>query len=429
MDKKINILIYPAGGENALEVKEALSKKVNINVYGASSKKDHAVYVYKNFFYAPNVNDSNFIRDFNKLLDGFQIDFIIPTHDTVALKLSENSEQLISKPVTSCFDTNLICRHKSLIYNLFRESKFGIKYFSEISEIEQYPCFIKPDVGEGGKNSLIIYSESELIHNLEKFSNHKMLITEYLPGKEFTVDCFTDRFGKLRFVGPRTRERIFGGISVNASTIEDPIFNNIAVEINSKIKFRGYWFYQVKEDHRGQLKIMEVSSRPAGTMALYRQRGINFILLAIYDLLEYDYQIIDNKMNVELDRYLMARYKLDYKFDSIFIDFDDTIVFDNKINPNCLILLYQAKEKKIPVILLTRHKDEIKKSLNKYCISAELFNKIIVVNENMAKEDFIEYNSPIFIDNSFSERLRVYKRFNIPVFDTDNITALIDWKE
>ncbi|GIW68026.1 MAG: carbamoylphosphate synthase large subunit short form [Candidatus Parcubacteria bacterium] len=427
MDRPVNVLIYPSGSENALEVKDALSYKLNITIWGASSRKDHSIYVYQNYFEAPNVNEESFLEQFNLLLTKHKIDFIIPTHDTVSLKLSELKNELKAILISSDYETNRVCRYKKETYKLFTKYDFCPKVYDDINLVDNWPIFIKPNIGEGGKNSFIAENlkEFECIKTLLKQDS---LILEYLPGKEFTVDCFTDKNGNLRYIGARERNRIWGGISVNSRTVSNQRIFDIAKIINHKLKFRGYWYFQVKEDNDGNLKLLEISTRPAGTMALYRQRGINFMLLSIYDFIGYEYKILDNGYNVELDRSLFAKYNFDYEYDSIYLDFDDTLVFNNKINRFCLLLLYQCKEKGIPVILLTRHKDDIYNTLERYDISKSLFEKIIVLKDNDKKVGFIKHHKPLFIDNAFSERLQVYEELKIPVLDTDNITLLLDWK-
>lgn len=429
MDKKINVLIYPSGGENALEVKEALSYKVNINVFGASSKDDHSRFVYKNFFMAPNVNDNNFIDLFNKLLKKYKIDIVVPTHDTVALKLSQWQDRINAIVITSNFETNKICRHKFLIYNTFRDFDFCPRFYAKIDEITEFPVFVKPDEGAGGKNTFIAFNIEDVAHFIKLKKQEKYIYVEYLPGKEYTVDCFTDMTRQLRYVGVRERKRIWSGISVNTVTVRDERFNKIAESINSILNFHGYWFFQIKEDKNGDLKLMEVSTRPAGTMGLYRQRGVNFILLSIYDFLGYNYEIIDNRYNIELDRCLFSRYKLDYEYNAIYIDLDDTLIFGEKVNRYCLLLLYQAKEKGIPVLLLSKSNCDVYAKLRKYNIDSALFSKIEILGEYEKKSDYIKHKKAIFIDNSFKERFEVYKELGIPVLDTDNIIILIDWRE
>lgn len=429
MDKKLNILIYPSGGENALEVREALSYKVNIQIFGASSKDDHSKYVYKNFFICPNVNDDNFLMRFNELLERYQINVIIPCHDTVALKLSEWRDQINATIITSDYETNKKCRYKILTYKALSSFSFIPKIYSKIKEIKEYPVFIKPNEGAGGKGTFVAYKCEEVQKFLDLHNENDYIIVEFLPGKEYTVDCFTDKNRNLRYVGARERRRIWGGISTRATSVTDNKFIDIAESINYTMKFRGYWFYQVKEDSSGNLKLLEVATRPAGTMCLYRQRGINFMLLSIYDFLGYDYEMIDNGYSVELDRCLFARYTFDYNYDSIYLDFDDTLIFNGKVNKYCLLLLYQAKEKGISVILLTKSVANVYDKLNHYHIPTTIFSKIEAINENENKADYIRHKRPIFIDNSFEERYKVKLKLNIPVLDTDNIPLLLDWRE
>lgn len=46
---KVNVLIFPAGEINSVELHDALSHNVNINVFGCSSVDRHGEYVFKNY--------------------------------------------------------------------------------------------------------------------------------------------------------------------------------------------------------------------------------------------------------------------------------------------------------------------------------------------------------------------------------------------
>ena len=45
------------------------------------------------------------------------------------------------------------------------------------------------------------------------------------------------------------------------------------------------------------------------------------------------------------------------------------------------------------------------------------------------KTNYIEPKAAIFVDNSAKERLEVYEKYKIPVFDVDGIEVLADWKK
>ena len=61
------------------------------------------------------------------------------------------------------------------------------------------------------------------------------VICEYLPGREYTVDCFTDKNSELRAILPRTRDRLLAGVTVSSVNLEisDDI-RQIAETINSR---------------------------------------------------------------------------------------------------------------------------------------------------------------------------------------------------
>ena len=67
-------------------------------------------------------------------------------------------------------------------------------------------------------------------------------------------------------------------------------------------------------------------------MGLSRNKGINFPLLTIYNNLNIDTKIIENKFNIEVDRAFINRYKIDYHYDTVYIDFDDTLIIKEKVN-------------------------------------------------------------------------------------------------
>ena len=81
----------------------------------------------------------------------------------------------------------------------------------------EYPVFLKPDIGYGSRGTYKANNLSEV--EFYKNKDKDLIILEYLPGNEFTIDCFTNFKRELLFIGPRLRNRISNGISVNTSTI------------------------------------------------------------------------------------------------------------------------------------------------------------------------------------------------------------------
>ena len=68
---KTNVLIFPAGEINSVELHDALSHNVNINVFGCSSADRHGGDIFKNYKSGlPNIFEDNFINKFNELING-----------------------------------------------------------------------------------------------------------------------------------------------------------------------------------------------------------------------------------------------------------------------------------------------------------------------------------------------------------------------
>jgi hypothetical protein len=385
--------------------------------------------VYENYIgNVPYIANEEFIDFLNKIISKYDIDIILPTHDDVVVKLAQNKNNINAIVATPDLDQALITRSKKKTYELFKGYTFCPRVYSSIPSNHFFPIFSKPDEGQGGKGTAVINSDHDFILNDTFLKNN--VICEFLPGDEFTIDCFTDSKGKLKFVGPRKRERIFGGISVRSTTVKlTQELNNIAKVINNKMKMNGLWYFQVKKDSNEIFKLLEVSIRTAGTMNLYRCLGVNFPLLTIYNLLGYEVNIICNEYELMVDRALQNRYKAKLEFKIIYIDFDDTITKVGKVNPEVMMFLYNAKLHKKKIILITKHEKNINKTLEDLAVHNGLFHKIIHLRANENKYEHIKTKkNTIFIDNSFHERYEVKNNLGIPVFDVDAIGSLINWK-
>lgn len=425
---KINVLIFPAEGENAYELHSALSYCVNINLYGASSVARHGLYLFSNYSHnLPFISSPAFIKEFNDYLYANQIDCIFPTHDTIALFLQEHATEIHAKLLMGDLYTAKICRSKIQTYELFADCNFVPRRYRGIDANINFPLFSKPDESEGAHGTKMVNNIEEL--QLIDFNNN--LVTEYLPGKEYTIDCFTDKDGQLRYVSPRTRERIMAGISVSGRNI--PItdeIQHIAETINQRLHFLGLWYFQLRQDIDGKMKLMEISTRCSGTMCLTRAKGINLPLLSVYTAMGYDVKVADNGNLAQMDRALIGRYNLNISYDDVFIDFDDTITIRGNINPMAIAFLYQCKNQNKKVHLLTRHEDDIHKDLAKYAISESLFDFIDCVTIESKSSVIKKYSTSktIFIDNAYQERIDVETNCKIPTFDADAFEFLLDWR-
>lgn len=420
---KKNILVFPCGSEIALEVHRSLEHSIHFNLIGGNSIDDHGKFVFKNYIGGiPFANEPDFLPSLKSIILENKIDAIYPAMDSVINILKENEEYLNCLVVAPIAETTNICLSKSRTYNALNGLVETPKVYNSFSEVKEYPVFMKPDIGYGSRGAIKI---NDLEKGMFEFSkNPNLIICEYLPGKEYTVDCFTNKDGELLFVGPRQRKRISNGISVNTSTMAiDERFQSIANTINSKFKLNGAWFFQVKERKNGDLVLMEVASRFGGSSSVYRAKGVNFASLSIFNALGETVTIIENDYSVELDRALDSIFKIDIQFNHVYVDFDDTLIVNNQVNTSLIGLIYKFINQGKKIHLITKHEYDLHKSMAKYKLS-ELFDEIIHIEKHDQKWRYIAHKDSIFIDDSFAERKQIKNNLNIAVFSVDMISML-----
>ena len=420
---KKKILVFPCGSEVALEIYKALQYSTHFEIIGANSIDDHGKFIFENYVGGlPFFNDKNFIEELKKVINTKEIDILYPAMDSVIAFLKENEKELNVKVISPEIETTKLCLSKSVTYKKFKNILPIPKIF-ELNEIDNYPVFVKPDVGYGSRGAKIINDFDELKIHLKKWPD--AIIMENLVGEEYTIDCFTNYNGILTYADARGRNRVMNGISVNSNSVENQdIFVEYAKKINSEIKMNGAWFFQVKIDEFGTLKLLEIASRIAGTSALQRAKGVNLPLMNVFNALGLPVEIIKNDYNVVIDRALSNKFKVDIEYENIYIDLDDTIIVNGLINLQMIQFIYKSINEEKNIYLITKHEKNLEETLNYFKLN-DLFNTIFHLKKDDEKWKYINLEKSIFIDDSFYERNSVKINTKIPVFSPENIEILL----
>lgn len=420
-----NILVFPCGSEVGLEIYQSVRYSRFFHLIGASSADDHGKFVFSDYIGGvPFVGDPDFISVMAGIVSDRQIDAIVPAMDSAIVALKEHEAELGCMVIAPPAETCRMCLSKGSTYKALSGIVPLPKDYTHMPpESLPYPVFAKPDVGYGSRGAKCVYSKSELEAHLSE--NPDCLVLEYLSGQEYTIDCFTDRQGRLLYAAGRTRARIRNGISVRTEFPFDQVgFESFASRVNDAIAMRGAWFVQVKRDGAGELRLMEVAARIAGSSALTRSRGINLAQLSLFDAFGLDVEIQTNAYGTVLDRALANKYLLDIDYNCVYVDYDDCLVFeDGTINENLVAFVYQCVNDGVEVVLLTRHEGDLNDALLKHRL-AGLFDRIVHIGRHELKSDNIDRLDSLFIDDSFSERADVHTRLGIPVFAPDMVECL-----
>jgi hypothetical protein len=420
------VLVLPGGTEIGLEVRRSLADLKEIALAGAGAPADrHGPFAYRRWATVPSVTEPGWQDELNAVIERFAIDFVFPGHDDALLALAENADAIGARIVTSPPGTCRLTRSKRATYAALAAVVPVPQVFADPADVAaaDFPVFVKPDAAQGSQGAMRVHDAGELERAVAGGSD---LIMEYLPGEELTVDCFSDRERGLLFARGRPRLRTRAGISMSSRTVaEDPVVRELAEAIDDRLDLHGSWFFQLREDAGGRLRLLEVAPRAAGTSAVHRVTGVNFALLSIYEQLRVAVDISPNPADVELDRALVNRYRHALRYSAVYVDLDDTLIVRDAVNTSLVAFLYQCLNAGRPLVLLTRHQGDLEQTLGRFRLHG-LWDRVVHVAEDEAKADFITEPDAILIDDSFRERADAHARRGIATFDASMLELLLD---
>lgn len=416
-----NVLVFPAGTEIGLEIYWALHACKEVTLFAAGSGvSNHAWLLYPKYHVVPSVHESGWLDALVAICRALEIQFIIPAHDDVIVALCSERQRIPARVVAPSARTCEITRSKAATYRALEGRVRVPRTYSGADEVDKYPVLVKPDRGQGAFGATKVADRAELLHALSTVP--EPIVCEYLPGREFTVDCFSDRERGVLFAGARIRNRMRSGIAVNTATVDLPQATEWAHAIGSELAMHGSWFFQVKENADGALVLLEVAPRIAGSMAAHRVQGVNFPLLSLFEEERLEVAIRANPSRVELDRALTNRYAHGVSFSSLYMDLDDTLIIDDRVNLDALRLVYKCINEGKRTILLTRHAGDLSSTLRKHRLTG-VFDEVIHLSRAEKKSEFVGKDA-IYVDDSFSERSDVASACGVPTFDTSMIEML-----
>ena len=413
------VLIWPGTGIIGSEVFDSLKYMKNIDLTLSTDNQDVSVIRKEiNKIYIPNVSDKS--TDWQNILSFINLnyDLIFPTNDLVIDLIVNANTISLEKYILPNRETVKLCRSKKLSAQFFKD-KIPVLEEVNLDSIE-FPVYFKPDKGYGAKDHQIIYNKIELDLVIKKHPDS--FITELLVGSEYTVECFSDFKGDLIYSKPRIRERI--QFATSTKLVKPSRESNMALEkyatiINKEIKLDGPWFFQMKEDSRGELKLLEIGIRIPGSAVWSRAFGVNLAELAIYNKKRISTSVICNKSELSIERNLQSKVYLKLDFNYVYIDFDNTIYVNNQVKEETFIFLNKCFYRGIKIILITKYLgSDLSIKLEALRINA-LITEIIHISESDSKHKYIEHLDSIFIDDSFSERKEVFNNLKINTYGPD----------
>ncbi|HQU56691.1 MAG TPA: ATP-grasp domain-containing protein [Chitinophagaceae bacterium] len=328
---KINILMTGGGAPGAAGIIRCLREEKNFHITVADANEEViGKYLGDDFVQIPFATDANFIPSILTIAKQKNIHCILPLVTKELLPLAESKtkfEQENIKLLLSEKEPLTIANNKAQLYQFLQWRDIAVPDFRVVDSVELlktavqelgFPAkqvCIKPSEANGSRGFRIITNELDELDLffqqkpnttyiryeklLEIFTGHalpELLVSEYLPGDEYSVDCLANQ-GKAILVIPRLRKKMVNGISVAGEIIKEENIIQYCTTIVSELKLHGNIGIQVKKSAAGKFLILEINPRVQGTIAANLGAGINLPVLAIKQ--EFGWDIAEKEVQVK----------------------------------------------------------------------------------------------------------------------------------
>lgn len=337
----IKILMTGAGAPGGPGVLRCLEKCKNYEVVTADANEiSSGKYLSKNFIKIPMATDKNFIEKILDLCINLNIKVIFPLVTKELFLFSKNLELFSNQGIriiVSKYNDLLIANNKSSLYKHLQSKNISVpkfrvvKNFNEFVDATESKTFnkeycMKPSISNGSRGVRLVKNE---INELNLLFNHKpnniytthndlkrilkndnfpeLLISEILPGDEYTIDVLVCN-EKPIIILPRIRTKTNSGISVAGKFKNNIKIIEYSKQVINSMRLNGPIGIQVKEDDNGEFKILEINPRIQGTSVAALGCGINLPVLAVKNVLEEEITLPEIKWDTSFIRYYNEVY-------------------------------------------------------------------------------------------------------------------------
>jgi carbamoyl-phosphate synthase large subunit len=374
-----NVLIYPCGTDEGLELNKALGQMIHYRLFGLGQHNtDQGEYIYLNYIGSLDPDQTNIIEQLSNIVNKFEIDFIYPASFEALLILSKFRVIDRAEVVAPSYETCAACCSKQAMTALLQE----------------------------------------YVDVVDQSSGH--------AGSEYTAICLTDRHGTLKFIRPVEESSSI----IRESDLDEQkvhLMHQMAQMIGDKLQLQGPWIFRFTVSDEENMLLIDVTPGFSTIMDFYRNKGVNLATLSLFDRMGHDIEIRDRELSIEATILPTKRYRIDYEYDDVYVDLDDTVLVNNRVNPLLIAFLYQCRNLGKKIHLITKHRHDLSETLEKHKIHA-LFDNIIWLKSFDQKSLHMKSERAIFIDDAFSERKQVSERLGIPTFEVSAVESLMDWR-
>jgi len=315
----MKILMTGAGAPGGPGIIKAIKydSSIDLHVCDANPQASGRFLSPDTFHLVPHSSDDNFISRVIDICLQNNINYIFPLVTSELPKFSLHKKLFITNgiyPIVSSISDLNIANDKGKLYQHLIDNGIAVPDFRVVSCLDEFisaihhlnypnsPVVMKPCIGNGSRGVRVIneninhfdllfnYKPSSLVANLNDLisamSNQKLpklVVSEFLPGPELTIDSIV-KGGCVLDLLIRRRSTINSGISVSGTFI---INNDVEKYICDIVKtlpgLEGPIGFQVKQSSSGEYRLLECNPRIQGTSVSALGLGVNLPLRSIYN--------------------------------------------------------------------------------------------------------------------------------------------------
>jgi len=405
------VLVFPSCNEPGLEVIEALLKSNKIELFAGSSPAyvefDPSRLLLRNYLVCPHLGEPRFRQEFERLLAEHAIDLVFPTVDSLVAEFAAWRLPR-TRFVTPREEIARLVASKSATYERLEQVVPVPRRYAHGAA--PLPAFAKPDSGGGAKGAF----HARTAYDLALAAERDLLLSEYLPGDEYTVDCLSDLSGTLLHCGVRLRGSVGRSISLGTKQVRDEEIEGHVRAIATELRIEGPWFAQFKRNAEGRPVLLEINARGGGSTGLTRLGGVNLPLLTVFVYHGVPVRVPRPRAGLTVVRRLRNLVE-GVSVDAVIWDLDDTLIRkDRRPDPDCMAALYDLRNRGVRQFLLTRNGDvEI---VIDHHIVPRVFEAITVADdkmnglETMLRAYALDPSRVAVVNDSWSENLAFQQR-------------------
>lgn len=313
--QKINVLMTGGGAPGAPGIIKCLLQADWINLLLADADAEATGrFLHPNFVQLPKASEANFTEEALRVCHEHRIQVVLPLVTRELFPLSKAKEDFAAqgiKVLVSSGEAIERANNKAACYQFLQQKGIPVPRYRIANSTEDFIhaafelghpqedfCF-KPSVSNGSRGFRIVsdsIDESSQLFDQKPYNTYiaypialsilsakpfpQLLVTEYLPGEEYSVDCLAQD-GQARLVVPRLRTRMINGISVEGNFVKDEGIIEYCRRIIEAIGLHGNIGIQVKKRASGEPLLLEINPRVQGTIVAGLGAGINLPLLAV----------------------------------------------------------------------------------------------------------------------------------------------------